>query len=153
MTIEQALQQQTPFENIRSKTGVNLLFTASWYSTLLMRYLKPYGISWQQFNILRILKGQNGKPAPLRLVTERMIDQMSNTSRLIDKLVNKGLVARTVCPNDRRKVDLLITAAGLEIVETAFETIDLRMKKTFEHMTAEKLDALNALMDDLRGEL
>ena len=92
MNIEQAIQQQTPFENIRTKTGVNLLYTASWFSNLLLRYLKPYGITWQQYNILRILKGQDGKPAPLRLVTERMIDQMSNTSRLIDKLVAKGLM-------------------------------------------------------------
>ena len=133
-----------------SKTGINILYTASWYSHALMRWLKPYGISWQQFNIMRILKGQKGKPASLRLVSERMIDQMSNTSRLIDKLVHKGLVERRECPRDRRQVDLLLTASGEDVLAKARNTVKEGTQKLLEHMSEQQFVQLNALLDELR---
>jgi DNA-binding MarR family transcriptional regulator len=148
--IEEAIQQAT-FETLGSKTGINILYTASWMHQLLARALKPCGISWQQFNILRILNGQKGNPAPLFLVSERMIDRMSNTSRLVDKLVAKGLVERRQCPRDRRQVELLLTQKGSEILEVARQrTFDL-IEPVFLRMPQEGLNALNDTLDAIRG--
>lgn len=151
MKIEQAIQQKA-FRNAREKAGINLMYTASWLSNELMKALKPSGISVPQFNILRILKGQKGKPVPLWLVTERMIDKMSNTSRLIDKLVAKGLVDRRQCPNDRRQVDLLLTASGLELINAATQSVDKHTAKLIGHMTDSQMQMLNSLLDTLRSE-
>jgi DNA-binding MarR family transcriptional regulator len=135
---------------MRNKTGINILYTASWLSNILARLLKPFGITWQQFNIMRILNGQKGKPASLRLVSERMIDQMSNTSRLIDKLVAKGLVERKECPKDRRQVDLLLTEKGMQLMLQAKEWVDKNMIDYFGHMPDAQLSQLNDLLDALR---
>jgi len=150
MKIEEAIQQ-TVFDSERSKLGINILYTASWFSNILMRLLKPFGISWQQYNIMRILRGQKGKPASLKLVSERMIDQMSNTSRLVDKLLDKGFVKRTQCPNDRRQVDLLLTKKGEDTIEQAFIAIDTHMAELFKHVTNDQLVQLNTLLDELRN--
>ncbi len=150
MKIEDAIQQQV-FEGMNSKTVINILYTASWFTIASTRALKPFRISWQQFNILRILRGQKGKPASLRLVGERMIDQMSNTSRLVYKLVEKGLVERRECPKDRRQVDLLLTPEGDAVATKAYALIDENIRGRFEHMPEEKLLQLNALLDELRN--
>lgn len=151
MNIEQAIQQPS-FRNAMEKAGINLMYTASWLSNELLKALKPYGISVPQFNILRILKGQKGKPVPLWLVTERMIDKMSNTSRLIDKLVVKGLVDRRQCPNDRRQVDLLLTSSGLELVNAATQSVDSHTAKLLGHMTEAQIQTLNTLLDTMRSQ-
>jgi DNA-binding MarR family transcriptional regulator len=148
--IEDAIRQPV-IEDPGNKAGINILYTASWLSTVLARQLKPYGISWQQFNIMRILRGQKGVPAPLMLVTERMIDQMSNTSRLIDKLVTKGLVERRECPKDRRKVDLLLTSKGTDVVERARESVEENMRILFRHMSDQQLEQLSTLLDEFRN--
>jgi len=79
--------------------------------------LKPYDVSLQQFNVLRILRGQKGTPANLSTIQERMVSKMSNTTRLVDKLIRKELVVRVTCPTNRRKVDISITPAGLKLLE------------------------------------
>lgn len=150
MRIEDAIQQEV-IEDITSKTVINIMYTSSWYGHALTRMLKPYRISWQQFNILRILKGQKGKPASLRLVTERMIDQMSNTSRLIDKLVTKGLVERRECPRDRRQVDLFLTSEGDDVVAKARDTVDKETHKLLGHLSKAQFEQLNSLLDELRS--
>ena len=78
--------------------------------------LKPFDISLQQFNVLRILRGRKGKPANLKTVQKRMIHKMSNTTRLIDKLINKKLVNRKICEDNRRKIDITITEKGLDLL-------------------------------------
>jgi DNA-binding MarR family transcriptional regulator len=148
--IEEAIQQEI-FTDAAQKAGINILYTASWLVNLSARILKPYGISWQQFNILRILLGQKGKPASLRLVSERMIDQMSNTSRLVDKLVAKGLVDRHECPKDRRQVDLLITPKGEEVVDHARQKLDSYMQQQLAHMDEASLKQLSDLLDAYRA--
>lgn len=89
--------------------------------------LKPHGISPEQFNILRILRGQKGKPIALRDISNRMIDKNSNTSRLVDKLLDKGLVQREACPADRRRVDIVLTASGQQITEALKNIMDQEM--------------------------
>lgn len=109
--------------------------------------LKPYGVSKQQFNVLRILRGQKGKPANLSTINERMVTKMSNTTRLVDKLITKGYVERWVCEANRRKVEILITEKGKEILKK----IDLVMQKTEERIlqnfTKKELKELNTLLD------
>ncbi|MDX1407795.1 MAG: MarR family transcriptional regulator [Saprospiraceae bacterium] len=147
--IEEAIQQAR-FSNESSKAGINLLYTASWLSTAMVRVLRPHGISWQQFNIMRILRGQKGKPASLKLISERMIDKMSNTSRLVDKLVDKELVQRETCPNDRRQVDIVMTPSGSALLERASASMDAFVSSTFGHLNEDELKALNLLLDKLR---
>ncbi len=150
MTIREAIKQG-PELDASQWLGINILYTASWLSTHLHRVFRPYGISWQQFNILRILRGQKGKPASLRLVSERMIDQMSNTSRLVDKLVEKGLAERHQCPKDRRQVDLLITHQGSDLVSQAGTALDVHMNQLFAHVQPHAISQLNQLLDSLRS--
>ena len=142
--------KQKKFDNEFQKLAVNVLFTSSWVSTRLNALLKPYDISVQQFNILRILKGQHPKPAPLKLLTDRMIDKMSNTSRLIDKLMKKNLVERKICAQNRRQVDIIITKKGLELLEKLSILIELQNNKVGVNEIEAK--TLNELLDKFRNE-
>ena len=94
--------------------------------------LQPYGLSLQQFNVLRILRGRNGAAASLESVTGDMIHRMSNTSRIVDKLLEKGLVERVLCPENRRKVNIFITQRGLKLLKK----IDRIINQTEETLTA-----------------
>ena len=94
--------------------------------------LQPYGLSLQQFNVLRILRGRNGAAASLESVTGDMIHRMSNTSRIVDKLLEKGLVERVLCPENRRKVNIFITQGGLKLLKK----IDRVINQTEETLTA-----------------
>ncbi|MDA9938204.1 MarR family transcriptional regulator, partial [Salibacteraceae bacterium] len=132
----------------KHKALVNLLFTYGQISTLQHRTLKPYELSVQQFNLLRILRGQFPKPSSIKLITERMIDKMSNASRLVDKLLSKELVERKSSKEDRRQVDILITEKGLKTIEAA----SLAMENTMNvlDITDEDAEQLSVLLDKLR---
>ncbi len=135
-----------PFERLI----VNVIYTGNWLNHLINKLLKPYGISPQQYNILRILRGQHPSPATLNLLNSRMLDKMSNTSRLVEKLRAKELVERHICPNDRRAVDILITEKGLQLLKT----IDGKMKSfrnEIKKLNEEEIAILNDLLDKLRG--
>ena len=107
------------FESELHRATVNILFTYNWLNSMHTETLKPFKLSTQQFNVLRILKGQHPKPASVKLIAERMIDKNSNASRLIDKLLDKGYVERKSCEHDRRQVDIVLTEKGLEDLERA----------------------------------
>ena len=121
--LEQAIQQKQ-FKSEFQKAQINVLYTAAWLNQQATQSLKPYKISVQQFNILRILRGMHPEPATVKLLTERMIDKMSNASRLVEKLYQKGLVERKSCASDRRRVDIVITKKGLDLVAKASETLE-----------------------------
>jgi DNA-binding MarR family transcriptional regulator len=150
-TIEEEIKQKK-FPNIYTKTDVNLLYTSGWLQNVFARFFKTYGISQQQFNVLRILRGQHPKPVMLCQITERMIDKMSNATRLVEKLRQKGLVTRTLNDLSRRKVDICITDAGLELLEQ----IDAQMNKElppprFAKVTDQELEFLNSILDKIRN--
>jgi DNA-binding MarR family transcriptional regulator len=149
MIIEEAIKQKH-FQYPSQKAAINLLYSASWLGGEMKKALDPFDISWQQFNILRILKGQKEKPASLKLLTERMIDHTSNTSRLIDKLVKKELVKRISCPKDRRQVDISLTDRGHQIVKNASKAMDSQMDSVLGHMDDGALLELSDLLDRLR---
>ncbi|MBX7094937.1 MAG: MarR family transcriptional regulator [Flavobacteriales bacterium] len=150
MKIEDEIKQKK-FASEFHKAQVNILFTSSWLGAQMMHILKPHGISSQQFNIMRILRGQYPNPAPLKLLTERMIDRMSNTSRLVEKLVQKKLVERKVCKDNRRQIDIVLTEKGMTLINLVSEDVDKYFKKV-QIITNEEAKELNRILDKLRGE-
>ena len=150
MKIEEAIKQER-FISEFQKAHLNILYTAAWLTYETTQMLKPFGITWQQFNVLRILRGRRPKPATVKLLTERMIDKMSNASRLVDKLVKKGLVERQSCESDRRQVDVFLTEKGLELVNSASAVIDSRLHGSNIPLTDEESTRLNEFLDRMRN--
>ncbi len=150
MKIEDEIQQYH-FPSTWHKAHLNLLFTAAWLNQHSTQVLRPYNISWQQFNILRILRGMHPRTASIKLLTERMIDKMSNASRLVEKLKQKGYVERQPCPADRRKVEVGITALGLEILEQASSDMERELERLMDHLNSAEAEDLNILLDKVRG--
>lgn len=151
MNIETAIKQPK-FKTAAQRAVVNLLYTASWLQGELRSELLTFDISVQQFNILRILRGQKGKPASLKLLTERMLDKTSNTSRLIDKLVQKACVKRIACPDDRRKVEITLTDLGLRTVNQAAHIVDQKTEQMTAHMSSDQLIQMSGLLDAIRSD-
>lgn len=135
---------------IERETVVNLLFTSNVISDLLSTVLKSFDISLPQFNVLRILKGQRGNPANLSTVQERMIHKMSNTSRLIDKLVQKKLVQRIACKENRRKIEITITPSGLELLDKISPEITRVEFEIIKNIPQKKLETFNTILEQLR---
>lgn len=148
MTIDDEIQQRQ-WESFRQKAVVNTMFTCRAIETATSAMLKEHDLSMPQYNILRILRGQKGKPASVKLLTERMLDKSSNASRLVDKLLEKNLVVRVTCPNDRRAVEVSLTSEGLALLEKADadNAAWLPHPKVFSEADAE---ALSDLLDRLR---
>ena len=115
----------------------------------LMAALKPYGISIQQFNVLRILRGQKGVAANLSTVQERMINKMSNTTRLIDKLIDKTFVERIVCKENRRKIELFITNEGLTFLKKIDPIIDQVEEKMVGNLNKENKENVISILSQL----
>jgi len=112
----------------------------------LLDVLKPYDLSIEQFNVMRILRGQNGKPVNLQDIQERMINKMSNTTRLVDKLIKKDFVKRNICENNRRKVDIYITEKGLQTLKDLDPKIEQKELDITKHLSADELKLLNKLL-------
>ncbi len=149
MGLEQDLKQER-FDNIYEKMVVNILFTGSWLSNLNASRLKPFGLTPEQYNVLRILRGSHPKPMMLADITSRMIDRNSNATRLVEKLKSKAFVNREICETNRRQVDISITEAGLEVLIKIDEGLDdwLQNLKT---VPQSEVEALNTTLDKLRG--
>lgn len=138
------------FDNNHQKSIVNLLYTYGWLTNLLKQELNKFDVTPQQYNVIRILRGQMPNPATINLIKERMLDKMSDASRIVDRLAQKGLVDRNVNANDRRVADILITKKGLDILskldnELLFDEI---LNKDFTSMDA---SLLSDLLDKMRG--
>ena len=142
--------KQSKFKNEYQKMLINILFTSGWLSAKHAYSLKPYGISTQQFNILRILRGQHPKPATVNLLIDRMLDKNSNASRLVEKLRIKKLVDRAVCPDDRRAVNVIITQKGLDLLEE-LDKLDLNLTKEMKNISEKEAAIISSLLDKLRG--
>ena len=136
---------------LSKKVIVNLLYTENWVMDKINIKLKPYDVSLQQFNVLRILKGQKGNPANLSTIQERMVTKMSNTTRLVDKLINKGYVKRVICKSNRRKVEITITQRGILFLEEINPIMEDFENKVTSNLTEEDLILLNELLNKLRS--
>lgn len=149
MRLEDEIKQEK-FKSERVKLLVNLIFTGNWIKDLNSQVLKPYGLSTQQYNILRILRGQHPKPASINLLIERMMDKMSNASRLVEKLRMKQLVERKECKEDRRQADVAITDAGLKMLAEIDEDMKA-FEQRFAHISEEEAAEANRVLDKLRN--
>jgi DNA-binding MarR family transcriptional regulator len=149
MKIEDEIKTTVPL-NISKKVILNLLFTQNVIKEKFNEIRLPYDISGEQYNVLRILRGQKGNPANMCLIQERMIAKSSNTTRLIDKLLIKDLVTRKVCPENRRKIEVSITEKGLEILEALDPKTDEMEQLFANNLNPEELEQLNLLLEKLR---
>jgi DNA-binding MarR family transcriptional regulator len=147
--IEEAIKQ-SEFKDSYNKVVVNLLYTHSYLVSFQTAVLKPMDLSPEQYNVLRILRGQQGKPATIAAIQDRMLNTMSNASRLVDKLKAKELVKREECPENRRKVDVVITEKGLSLLDLLEPQITTMNKKAI-HLEDQEVALLNELLDKLRG--
>ncbi len=150
MSIETDIKQKSVFKSPYERLAVNLMFTNNWLCDQQMQALKPFGITLQQYNVLRILRGQHPNPVKVADITERMLDKMSNASRLVDKLLAKEFVQRTECPNDRRAVDVVITEKGLDLLKK-LEKVQGDWQKSLHTLTVEEVNLVSQLLDKLRS--
>jgi len=149
MKIEEEIKQ-TKFRNVHHKLAINLLYTAAWLEDQNKNFFKEFGITNQQFNILRILRGQHPSKISGAEIKSRMIDKNSDVSRLLDRLIAKELVIKSQCPNDKRAADVVITDQGLKIlkkIDAKMDQTDLSVLK----LTNEEATHLSDLLDKSRG--
>jgi DNA-binding MarR family transcriptional regulator len=134
------------------KTVINILYTQNLLIDTFNDILKPFEISIEQFNVLRILRGQNGNPANMCLIQERMIAKTSNTTRIVDKLVAKDLVTREICPHNRRKMEVNITEKGLELLLEIDPKVDRFELKLLLNLNTSEAEMLNQLLEKYRTQ-
>ncbi|MFC4873681.1 MarR family winged helix-turn-helix transcriptional regulator [Negadavirga shengliensis] len=149
MKIEEAIKQKT-FKDNYNKAVVNLLYTHSYIVTRQSRIFKPNDLSPEQYNVLRILRGQHPVPTTVSSIQDRMLNKMSNASRLVEKLKIKHLVERRECPADRRQVDVTITEKGLKLLEALEDSVN-EFNRSVIHLNEKEVELLNDLLDKLRG--
>lgn len=134
------------FANSKVKAMLNIIYTANWINSHQNEFFKPYGISPQQFNILRILRG-SGTPLKVQIIKERMIERSPNATRLMDKLCDKKLIIRLPCPNDRRVVHIDITTEGLHLLDDISKNFKEDLLK---NLTEKETIMLSDLLDKIR---
>jgi DNA-binding MarR family transcriptional regulator len=142
--------QSSKFEDNYQKVVINISYTEGWLKNTFNCHFEKHNLTQQQFNILRILRGQYPKPATVNLLKERMIDKMSDASRIVDRLVQKEMITRCTNNKDRRAVDIRISDKGLEVLSVMdgeFKTKDILQK----NLTVEEAGQLSDLLDKLRG--
>jgi len=149
MKLEDEIQQKS-FKTPGQKLAINLLYTNNWLNYHYSQFFKDVDLTIQQFNVLRILRGQQSKPCSLKLIKERMLDRMSDASRIVDKLVAKGYIIRNSCPSDRRAVNLLISEKGMELLRE-LDFVDESTRDIFKNLSPAQIDQLNELLDTMRG--
>lgn len=147
-TLEHEIQQQQ-FSSHKQKAMLNIVFTASWLRSQQLQLFKAHGISPEQYNVMRILRGQKGKAIGVNGIQERMLDKNSNASRLVDKLIEKAYVERKSCTNDRRQVEVFITQKGLVLL-TELDTHILEAEEKHIGLDSTESELLNKLLDKLR---
>ncbi len=150
MILEKEIQQVKPFRNNYHKASVNLIFTGKWMIQFHSDVFKKYDLTFQQYNILRILRGRIPGVSTVKLIRERMLDRMSDASRIVEILRKKKLVERNICSEDRRKMDVVITQKGLDLL-TEIERENERMDKRLSALNEEEIVLLNNLLDKVRG--
>ena len=151
MKIEDIIKS-TKALSLGKRTVLNILYTQNLVSEKFAEVLKPYDLSGEQYNVLRILRGQKGNPANMCVIQDRMLAKTSNTTRLVDKLLLKDFVTRNVCPNNRRKIEVSITEKGLGVL-TELDPKVIEHETVFsENLTTEELELLNDLLEKFRNQ-
>lgn len=141
--------KQKNFKSEYHKLAVNIIFTHGWLLSHQKEIFDKYDITSTQFNILRILRGQHPNPGSINLLKERMLDKMSDVSRLVERLRVKGLVIRKTCNVDRRKSDVTISDKGLKLLKT-LDSLDDDFEKLISNISTEEAKTINKLLDKMR---
>ena len=149
MGLEKDINQQH-FTSENQKLIINLLFTNNWLTEKIKDFLSAEDITLQQFNILRILRGSHPHPLSTVTIRERMLDKMSDTSRIVDRLLLKGLVSKKTCPSDKRLVDISITAEGKKVL-AKIDRNEKEMIAIMANLDQQEMKLLNGLLDKMRG--
>jgi DNA-binding MarR family transcriptional regulator len=152
MSLQKDIHQLRNFRNEHHKVIVNLIFTTSWLTEKIKTYLDKEDITPQQYNILRILRGAFPQPLSTLQIRERMLDKMSDTSRIVDRLVIKDFVKKTPCRADKRLVDVMITDKGKKLLEK-LDADSGEMDGIINQLTEAEAKTLNRLLDKARGSL
>jgi DNA-binding MarR family transcriptional regulator len=142
--------QQSSFSGQNQKAVINLIYTYHWVTEQIKIILFEEDITLQQYNILRILRGSDPRPLSTLTIRERMLDKMSDTSRIVDRLLLKKLVSKRLCNTDKRLVDVSITSEGKAMLQR-IDARDNEMRSVMEKLNEEELTTLNGLLDKLRG--
>lgn len=135
---------------LSKKAVLNIIYTQNDITERLIEILKPYDLSNEQYNVLRILRGQKGNPTNMCVIQERMLAKTSNTTRLVDKLLLKELVTRKVCNENRRKIEVLITEKGLSILSELDPKVIDYENNIVANLTSDELEQLNELLEKIR---
>ncbi|WP_367754083.1 MarR family winged helix-turn-helix transcriptional regulator [Flavobacterium sp. WC2430] len=151
MKIEDEIKSTIPLD-ISKKIILNILYTQNITNEKFNEVMKPYDISGEQYNVLRILRGQKGNPANMCVIQERMIAKTSNTTRLVDKLLLKNFVTRNVCPENRRKIEVMITQKGLDVLTELDPKVIEHEKYFSKNLNTEELELLNELLEKYRNQ-
>lgn len=138
------------FENIFQQALVNVIFTYHWSNKNVKEALEPFDITQQQYNVLRILRGQYPSPATVNLIKNRILDKMSDTSRIVDRLIQKGYVDKSVNSYDKRAVDIIISDKGLSLLKKMDKEVDFS-SFIAPNLTKDEAEQLNILLDKMRG--
>ncbi len=142
--------KQSKFSTPSQKAIINVIYTATWINNKSSAILKPHKLSVQQYNILRILRGQKGNAISVNSLINRMIDKSSNASRLVEKLRERGFLERKVCEYDRRQVDVFITQQGLDFL-TSTDKDFTALEESGIKLSAEECEQLSYLLDKMRS--
>ena len=151
MKIEEVLKSTAPMDDSK-KIILNILYTQNVVIDSFNEIVKPYDISGEQYNVLRILRGQKGNPANMYAIQERMLAKTSNTTRLVDKLLLKELVTREVCPDNRRKIEVFITQKGLNLLTDLDPKVNAHEASFSNNLSAEEQISLNQLLEKYRNK-
>jgi len=147
--LEEAIKSNK-FRNEVHKAGLNILYTAWWLKTMMSKELKEYGLTHEQYNVLRILKGKHPEQICVKEIACRMIEKSSNVPRIIDRLETKKLVKRTSSDSDKRETVIVLTPAGINILQHSTERINKLMDKTIV-IDEKKAAVLNNILEEIRA--
>jgi len=147
MGLEKDIKQKH-FRNEWQKAMINLTYTHNWLTEKFKTFLDRFDLTSQQFNILRILRGA-GEPLSTLQIRERMLDKMSDTSRIVDRLILKGFVKKSTCPHDKRLVDVVISEAGLQVLSQIDDLAD-EMDQIVSGISDTEAQTLNTILDKIR---
>lgn len=149
MKIDEEIKQRK-FKSIYQKAHINTIFTANWLIDNTQKLLKPFGITHQQFNVLKILKGKYPNNCTANYIKEVMLDKGPDLTRLVDRLINKRYVTRSVCEVNRRKLDITINDKGLTLVKKIEPKLGSQFIKQ-KKITKKEAKELSRILDKMRG--
>ena len=149
MGLKEEIKQEKAFQSERHKALVNIMYTEGWIRNRMSATLKPFDLTSQQYNVLRILRGSSPKALSTSCIRSRMLDKMSDASRIVDRLLKKELIERKTCAADKRLVDVLITKSGLDLLAKIDGPMN-DMGELFSSISEEEAATLNLILDKLR---